>query len=280
MSIIISSTVLLGGIGVFGAVVLYAVAKRFHVAEDPRIEEVESHLPGANCGACGFNGCHDFATACCKTTSFDGMLCPGAGQDAMKKIAEIVGLSAVATKPRIAVLKCNGTHSVRYKIAGYDGAKSCSLLNSLAVGTTGCRFGCLGEGDCTRVCRWNAITIDTSTGLPIIDENKCTGCGICTTVCPRNLLEIRNKGPRGIRVWVACSNHDKGAAAMKVCKSACIGCGKCAKTCTHDAITVIGNVAYIDFQKCKLCRRCVAVCPTNAIHAVNFPTIKQQPTGE
>lgn len=280
MSIIISSTVLLGGIGVVGAAVLYAVAKRFHVAEDPRIEEVESYLPGANCGACGFNGCHDFATACCKATSLDGMMCPGAGQAAMKKIAEIVGLSAIAAKPRIAVLKCNGTHSVRYKIAGYDGIKSCSLMNSLAIGTTGCRFGCLGEGDCTRVCSWNAIVIDKSTGLPVIDEDKCIGCGICTTACPRHLLELRNKGPRGLRVWVSCSNRDKGAAAMKVCKSACIGCGKCAKTCTHEAITVTDNVAYIDFEKCKLCKRCVAVCPTHAIHAVNFPTLQQQPTVE
>ena len=35
--------------------------------------------------------------------------------------------------------------------------------------------------------------------------------------------------------------------------------------------------AYIDFEKCKLCRKCVSVCPTNAIHEINFPLRKQKP---
>ena len=39
----------------------------------------------------------------------------------------------------------------------------------------------------------------------------------------------------------------------------------------HEAIVVENNVAYIDFAKCKLCRKCVAECPTGAIHDVNFP---------
>jgi ferredoxin len=40
---------------------------------------------------------------------------------------------------------------------------------------------------------------------------------------------------------------------------------------------VENNVAYIDFTKCKLCKKCVAECPTGAIHAVNFPVIKPKP---
>ena len=40
---------------------------------------------------------------------------------------------------------------------------------------------------------------------------------------------------------------------------------------TVHAITVENNVAYIDFTKCKLCRKCVLECPTGAIHDVNFP---------
>ena len=62
-----------------------------------------------------------------------------------------------------------------------------------------------------------------------------------------------------------------GVVYKKACANACIGCGICAKTCTHDAITVEGNIAYIDPSKCKLCRECEAMCPTGAIHGVNFP---------
>ena len=64
---------------------------------------------------------------------------------------------------------------------------------------------------------------------------------------------------------------------MKACKAACIGCGKCVKECKFEAITVENNVSYIDFNKCRLCKKCVAVCPTNAIHAVNFPAPKPKP---
>ncbi|MBQ1904838.1 MAG: 4Fe-4S binding protein, partial [Bacteroidales bacterium] len=34
------------------------------------------------------------------------------------------------------------------------------------------------------------------------------------------------------------------------------------------------NLAYIDYTKCKLCKKCVAECPIGAIHAVNFPVLK------
>ena len=52
---------------------------------------------------------------------------------------------------------------------------------------------------------------------------------------------------------------------------------QCAKVCPFEAITVENNLAYIDFTKCKLCKKCVAECPTGAIHAVNFPVVKPKP---
>ena len=79
----------------------------------------------------------------------------------------------------------------------------------------------------------------------------------------------------GYGAFVSCVNKDKGGVAKKACANACIGCGKCAKECPFEAITVENNVAYIDYTKCRLCRKCVAVCPTGAIHELNFPPRKE-----
>ena len=38
--------------------------------------------------------------------------------------------------------------------------------------------------------------------------------------------------------------------------------------------TIVNNLAFIDSDKCKLCRKCVSVCPTNAIIELNFPPRK------
>ena len=116
--------------------------------------------------------------------------------------------------------------------------------------------------------------VNPETGLPEVDEEKCVACGACVKACPRNIIELRKKGPKGRRVFVSCVNKDKGPVAMKACKASCIGCGKCVKECKFEAIIVENNVSYIDFNKCRLCKKCVAVCPTGAIHAVNFPAPK------
>jgi ferredoxin len=144
-------------------------------------------------------------------------------------------------------------------------------MNACSAGETGCGFGCLGCGDCVAACPFEAIRLNPEIGIPEVDEEKCTSCGACVKACPRHIIELRKKGPKGRRVFVSCVNKDKGATAMKACKAACIGCGKCAKECKFEAITIEGNVSYIDFNKCRLCRKCVEACPTNAIHAVNFP---------
>ena len=115
--------------------------------------------------------------------------------------------------------------------------------------------------------------MDPATGLPVVDETKCTACGSCVKACPKSVIELRNKGPRGMRVFVSCINKDKGAVARKACSAACIGCMKCEKVCPHEAITVENNLSYIDFTKCKLCKKCVEACPTGSIHAVNFPVL-------
>ena len=54
MNLIVISLIVLGCTGLIAAVLLYAVAQKFKVEEDPRIDEIEKVMPGANCGGCGF----------------------------------------------------------------------------------------------------------------------------------------------------------------------------------------------------------------------------------
>ena len=258
-------------LGLVLALVLYLVAEKFKVVEDPRIDEVEKVMPGANCGGCGFAGCRAFAEAAVKAPNLDNNYCPVGGNEVMSKVASILGYEVKEKAPMVAVVRCNGTCEARPKINDYEGYPSCKVKASLYSGDTGCSFGCLGCGDCVAACKFGALSMNPVTGLPVVDEEKCTACGACTKACPKSLIELRLKGPRGMRMYVSCRNQDKGPAAKKACASACIGCGICAKTCTHDAIVVENNIAYIDPSKCKLCRECEAMCPTGAIHSVNFP---------
>lgn len=258
-------------LGLLLAVVLYFVAQKFKVEEDPRIDIVESLLPGANCGGCGQAGCRAFAEACVKANDLDNLFCPVGGNPTMKNVADALGFTVAEKAPMVAVVRCSGTCSNRPKTNIYDGATSCAAMSALYSGDTGCRYGCLGCGDCTAVCNFGAIFINKDTGLPQVDENKCTACGACVKACPKMIIELRNKGVKGRRIFVSCVNKDKGGVARKACTAACIGCSKCAKVCPFDAITVENNLAYIDFNKCKLCTKCVAECPTGAILAVNFP---------
>ena len=274
MSLVWIATLSLGGIGAISAIILYLVAQKFKVYEDPRNGQVEAVLPGANCGGCGYPGCGGFAAACVKADSLDGMLCPVGGAPVMAKIAAILGMEAGEVTPKVAVVRCNGNCANRKKTNHYDGASSCAIEAALYSGETGCSYGCLGNGDCENACSFGAIRINPETRLPDVDEELCTACGACVKACPKGIIELRNKGPKSRRMFVSCVNKDKGAVARKACSAACIGCGKCAKECPFDAITITNNLAYIDFQKCRLCRKCEAVCPTGAIHSVNFPPRK------
>ncbi|GHT29652.1 ferredoxin [Bacteroidia bacterium] len=271
--------IVLGGIGIVSSILLYLTSKKFEVYEDPLIAQVQEVLPAANCGGCGYPGCSGFASACVNAESLDDLLCPVGGREVMGKVAAILGKDAGTTEPMIAVVHCNGNCEARPRTNHYNGVNNCTIASALYGGETGCTYGCLGFGDCVTACTFGAILINPVTGLPEIDEDKCTSCGACVKACPKSLIELRKKGPKSRRIYVSCANKDKGGVARKACTNACIGCSKCEKECPFEAITITNNLAYIDYRKCRLCRKCVPICPTKAIHKLNFPPKKEAAAG-
>ena len=276
-STVLITIISLSLLALFSAIILYFIAQKFKIIEDPRIDDVQALLPAANCGGCGFAGCRNLAEALVKADTLEGLNCPVGGADVMSQVAKLLGKEAPIVEPMVAVLLCNGSIENRPLTSKYDGAPDCRISNSLYIGETDCSYGCLGNGDCVRACKFDAMYMNPETGLPVIIDDKCVSCGACVKACPKNIIELRKKAKKDHKIYVACSNCDKGGIARKACKVACTACTKCVKVCEYGAITIENNLAYIDASKCTFCRKCVTECPTGSILELNFPPRKNIP---
>ena len=174
MEVLLFTVLTLCALGILSAVVLYFVARKFKVDEDPRIDEVEKMLPGANCGGCGFAGCRGMADALVQRDDISARYCPVGGAACMRAGADYLGKAAPEKEAQVATVRCGGSCTKRPRTNVYDGARSCAVAATLYVGQTGCSFGCLGYGDCVEVCAFGAILIDPAPGLPAVDPDRCT----------------------------------------------------------------------------------------------------------
>ncbi|MGE5552123.1 MAG: RnfABCDGE type electron transport complex subunit B [Bacteroidota bacterium] len=250
------SLALLGGLGaVFGLLLAFA-AKKFAVESDPRIDEIEQVMPGANCGACGYPGCRGAAEAIVEGKA-PTTACPVGKAAVADKIAAIMGTSAGASEAKRAILMCRGGREECPDRFVYVGVADCAAAHRLAGGPKGCEFGCLGLGSCVVKCPFGAIHINEK-GLAEIGPD-CTGCGLCVSACPRGLLMLV---PADKPVVVnRCKNTQRGPEVRKICKVGCIACSLCVRNCPKKAIAVVNNVAVIDQDKCAKCNLCMSRCP-------------------
>ncbi len=251
---------ILGGCGVLAGVLLTAASKIFYVKVDERIEKIGSSLPQANCGACGYAGCADYADAIVNSGAPTN-LCKPSGSETAEMIAEILGVAAAEVIPTAAVVRCNGSCEATEDAFDFDGVQSCKAVKRFYGGKGKCRFGCIGLGDCAEVCEHDAIVIRN--GLASIIESRCGSCGQCVTACPNSLISIR---PISNRIEVLCSSKDNGKQTKLSCKNGCIGCKICEKKCPTGAITVTDFHASINYDLCTSCGVCMAACPVKAIH--------------
>lgn len=250
---------IVAGIGLLAGIILAIASVVMAVPKDEKAEAVLEVLPGANCGACGFSGCSGYAAALSKGEAKVGLCSPG-GEECAKACAEVLGVGEVAVEKKTALVHCMGSYDMTSDKMNCDGIQSCSASTFLAGGITSCRFGCMGMGDCAAVCPYDAISV--CNGMASIDPAKCKGCSQCVAACPKGLISFV---PLKKQAVVRCSNCDKGAQTMKVCKIGCIGCMKCVKSCEYGAVKVENFCAKVDPAKCTGCGKCVEACPRHII---------------
>ncbi len=267
MQIVIAIAVL-GGLGLVFGLVLGLAAKVFHVEEDPRLEQLNEALPGANCGGCGYAGCGGYAEAVLKGEAPIGK-CASGGNETAEKMAAIMGVKADKVTRKVAMVRCSGYRQTDadgkptgIKMKGiYEGIDDCLAASKVGGrGPTICKFGCLGFGNCVKQCKYDAISIVD--GVAKVDFEKCVGCMSCAAACPRNLIV---QVEYGRDVMIACSSHAKGSVTVRGCTTGCVGCGMCVKTCPKGAISIDRNLAVIDYEKCDACGLCATVCPKHMI---------------
>ena len=248
-------------LGLLLATVLAVANKRLFVYEDPRIDDVEDLLPSANCGSCGSAGCRAFAEKLVKGKVQPGR-CTVNRKETNQLIANFLGVELGGQEKRIARLACAGGKNVAPQRALYSGLDTCRAAAMVHGGGKGCAWGCLGLADCAMVCEFDAITMNDQ-GLPVVDEDKCTACGDCVDICPRDLFSLQ---PVSHRLWVACKNLEIGEEAETNCAVLCTACGRCAADAPEGVITIRHNLAVVDYSKNSLASRlAIERCPTGAI---------------
>ena len=259
---LISTGLIIGGIGLVLGCVIGLVVLFFSVKSDERIGKITELLPGANCGGCGFAGCGDFARAIVEEGA-DPASCVACSASLASEIGKVLGKEIAAREKKVAVVYCSGDRSRASRCAEYNGLSDCRAAAAYAGGGKGCRYGCVGMGTCARNCPFGAIEIRN--GLAIVHPDLCVGCGKCVSLCPRKLIHLV---PASSKAHIYCNSLEKAAVKRKVCKAGCIGCKKCVKAFPGLFNASGGLVRAVEPDKLTKEELEKISCPVHVLHLV------------
>lgn len=260
-------------IGIIAGGMLTIADKFMAVKMDETAASILAALPGANCGACGYAGCEDYANALAADAehTIKANLCIPGGDAVSMEISNILGVEFEGASSKFAIIKCSGTRERTKYNMDYQGPPTCKANKLFFRGRGTCEKACMGLGDCIAVCNYDAIKIIN--GIAAFNKENCVGCGLCAKACPNQLIEIV---PGTTNVVVGCSSIDTGKVTRQNCTIGCIACKICEKNCPADAIHVVDNHAVIDYTKCTNCGLCAQKCPRKVIHVfANNATLEE-----
>jgi Na+-translocating ferredoxin:NAD+ oxidoreductase subunit B len=260
---VLTAVVALAALALSSSVLLALVARAFAVPGNPKVEEIEALLPGANCGGCALPGCAELARRIAEGTA-DVDACPVGGDRVAEMIALTMGKPhSRGTVREVAVILCNGSDQVTGRRFHYNGVRDCASAAILFGGDKECQYGCMGLGTCAAVCPFDAIRM-LPNGLPRVDPLACTACGACVAACPKRIITL---APVDKAVHILCSSHDEGAKVRSICRVGCTACAKCVKAAPEGAIILRDDLAIVNYDV-DIPDSVASVCPMRTIHVM------------
>ncbi|MFT7220217.1 MAG: electron transport complex protein RnfB [Candidatus Azotimanducaceae bacterium] len=191
-------------LGALSAWLLLTARKKFSADEDTLVSEINKVLPQTQCAQCGYPGCRPYAEAIANGAAINR--CPPGGAETIIVLAELLGREPIGLDP-----ECGeepSQHVVTIDEAACIGCTLCiaacpvdAIIGAQRMMHTVIASHCTGCDLCIEPCPVDCISIE-----PIIElhtkpthpehDQPCINCGLCVTVCPRELqpqLLYRNR---------------------------------------------------------------------------------------